>query len=420
MILGLFTSSYPSASISTLADEVTSAENIFSLHIPIILSVSMVLFLILPILTNDMSRVFMNFREKSDFVGLTFIFFYLFIGFIDSENNTYLFQRLQIKLPFLILPFAAASINLSTRKFYTILQFFILITGIVALYTFINYLYFYDEINAAYLHAKVMPTPINHVRFSILAAIACYSSYYLVKNHFCTSKLIQYFITGMGAFLFLFIHLYSVRSGIISLYAIVVAEILIQIIKNKKYKAGGIGIISFLLMAVIIYNLSPSLKNKFENTKRDLLVYKHNGYANYNSLTTRLISYENAFEIFNKNKLMGCGLGNIENENRKLFKTKHPEIDIPIIPHNEFLYYLAGSGFIGLLIFVFCFFYPLFYKKNYRNEFLLMIYITLLLSFMTEPMIETQLGVACTLVFIILPLIVKDENITNSKGSNLL
>jgi O-antigen ligase len=184
-------------------------------------------------------------------------------------------------------------------------------------------------------------------------------------------------------------------------------KIFLIIFKKRAFKQGLTAILLLVISGYAATQFSPTLRNKVLNTRQDLNIYKTNGYANSSSLSTRFISYENAIMLFNENKLIGCGLGDLEIKNNILFSLYHPEIEIPIIPHNQFLYYLAAMGILGLLAFTLSFFFPLFYRKNYRNEFLLMHYIVLFLSFQTEPMLETQLGVACSLVFIIFPLMLK-------------
>ena len=384
-------------------------ESLYWLHARAILSLTMILFLVSTILFNNPQNLFKNFLYRKEFLALSGVFIFLFIGFINSESYAYIFQRLQVKLPFLILPICAASAIISRKSFHTVLYVFIVTTFISCLYTFANYLFYFDQINASYLHSKVMPSPINHVRFSIIVALATYTSYYLYKNNFSLFKSHRLSILIIGIFLFIFTHIYSVRSGIIALYAMMFMEVLIYFFKDKSYKKGLFAVLLILISGITMMYFSPSLRNKMINTQQDLSVLQNEGNANNNSLATRFVSYEIAFDLFKENIFLGCGLGDLEIKNTKLFHEKHPEIAIPIIPHNQFLYYLASMGIIGLLAFTFCFFFPLFYARNYRNEFLLMVYVTLFLSFITEPMIENQLGVACTVIFVILPLMIKKE-----------
>jgi O-antigen ligase len=280
----------------------------------------------------------------------------------------------------------------------------------VACITFGNYLIHYDLINASYLQAKVMPTLINHVRFSIMMAMGCYLSYYLFKKEFVLKFPFEKWIyVGISLFLFIFIHIYSVRSGLLAIYGIILTELIIYIIKSRNYWKPALLAGSLGLILIVLINLTPTLRNKWINTKADISTYLNKGYPNYSSLTTRFISYDAAVSIFSQNIWLGCGLGDIKAESDRYFKTHYPEIDIPILPHNQFLFCLAATGIIGLVLFLITFFYPVFYKRNWKNEVLLMQFVVLFLSFQTEPMLETQLGLAYALLFILLPLTQREE-----------
>jgi len=384
-------------------------ENLKWFHARAILSISMIIFFVFTFIVTDVLKIFKNFLHRKDMLILSMVLVSLFIGFFNSDNYSYIFQRIQIKLPFLILPLCASSFIISRKEFHRILFAFLLMTFFTSIYTFINYIIYFDHINASYLQSKVMPSPINHVRFSILSALATYTSYYLFKQNIKLFRFERIVVLTIGVFLFIFTHIYSVRSGIIALYAMMFLEILVYIFKYKSYKKGFITFITIIISGILMFIFSPSLKNKMINTKQDIAVLQNNGNANYNSLATRFVSYEIAIDLFKENIILGCGLGDLEIKNTKLFNEKYPEIVTPIIPHNEFLYYLASMGLLGIITFSISFFFPLFYKRNYKNEFLLMIYVTLFFSFMTEPMIENQLGVACSIVFIMLPLMVKED-----------
>ncbi len=110
------------------------------------------------------------------------------------------------------------------------------------------------------------------------------------------------------------------------------------------------------------------------------------------------------FYILKKEPFGGCGLGDIKDEMDSFFKIHFPLVETPILPHNQFLFYLAATGIFGFAVFCVTFYFPLFYKRNRQNKILLMQYVVLTLSFMTEPMLETQLGMAYSVLFILLPL----------------
>jgi O-antigen ligase len=215
-----------------------------------------------------------------------------------------------------------------------------------------------------------------------------------------------------AAFLVAFLHLYSVRSGLLALYAIVVVEIARYMFRKKAYARGLLSLLILASCLVAALSLSPTLRNKIENTKVDLQVYAQGSDPNHSSISTRFISYKIAMGIFLDNVFIGCGLGDIADETTRHFEQEYPSISVPIIPHNQFIFYLAATGISGTVLFCLTFFYPLIYRRNFTNPLLLMHFLVLFLSFQTEPMIETQLGVGYTLLFLLLPL--SDERLATT------
>jgi O-antigen ligase len=174
-----------------------------------------------------------------------------------------------------------------------------------------------------------------------------------------------------------------------------------QIILKKQYLlAISIGILC-VAIAISTFLYSPTIRNKIANTQNDIENYKSGGSVNNQSLGSRVISYKNAIEITeNSSWLLGCGLGDIEDLNNDLFTQKYPDVTKRIIPHNQFLFYLASIGILGLLIFTIAFYYPLF--ANFKNLNLIAHYLVISVAFLIEAFLTTQLGVAFCIIFLIL------------------
>jgi O-antigen ligase len=181
--------------------------------------------------------------------------------------------------------------------------------------------------------------------------------------------------------------------------------------KAIRIKSYGllIGIvISFVLIGILF--LTPSIRLKIEDTQKDILIYKTNSYSNYASISKRIISYEAAISIWKTNKIIGCGIGDIKDNTDSFFRSRKNEVDVPILPHNQFLFFMAATGLIGLLLFVILFYYPLLSKEIINTISFKGYVIIISLAFMTEPMLETQLGVAVVMIFYSLELIEAREN----------
>lgn len=102
--------------------------------------------------------------------------------------------------------------------------------------------------------------------------------------------------------------------------------------------------------------------------------------------------------------MFGCGLGDIEDVNNQIFKSKYPDIDKKILPHNQFLFFFASIGLIGLILFMVSFYFPLRLKILRNNQIIFTQYVLLSTFFMVEAPLETQLGVGFSLLFLLLPM----------------
>ncbi|MCG9880639.1 MAG: O-antigen ligase family protein [Bacteroidia bacterium] len=336
---------------------------------------------------------------------LTLCFFALLPSYFYSDNKDYFAQKIQVAIPFLLLPIAFGKLpKLSTLKYHQFLTFFVWGTFSISLFAIGNYIIYFDTINQLYLESKVMPTLVtHHPTFSIIVVFACYLCYYLYQKNeeflFVGEKKI---LLIMGIFLFIFVHIFSVRSGILSLYVLLGIELIKLIFQKKQIKTAILVGSVLLLIGTLTMYFSPTVSNKIANTSKDLQTMQSEGSANNQSLSSRFISYKNALEITqNSSWLWGCGLGDMEDLNNEIFRTKYPDVSKPIIPHNQFLFFLASIGIIGLSIFLIGFYSPFFICKNYQNPVLFSHLILTGIYFLVESPLLTQIGVAYVLVFLL-------------------
>lgn len=372
-----------------------------------VLSISMGLHIASILLLTAPTALFKNFFQNRAMLLFSFSFLFLLFSFFYSNNWKYLAERLQIKLPFLLYAVIIPSIgSIKPSQLQSILKVYILTIVLTVIGILTNYVLNFDAINQMYLESKIMPGPINHIRFSLLVVFAIYLCYYYLKNIllFKQSKATYIFLSAL-LFLFIFLHIYSVRSGLLALYAVVGIALINYFWASKNLKHITIASVLIVSIASISLLASPSLRNKITNTIQDITVVRQSENPNFNSIATRVASYQTALIIFKENIWFGCGQGDLKDKNDALFKQLYPTVETPIIPHNQFIYYLAATGLIGIGIFIISFTAPLWFNKGYTIEIIQVGYVILLLAFQFEAMIETQIGVVSTLLFILIPLL---------------
>lgn len=366
-------------------------------------SISMVILVLVNVYlayTTTRPRVINRYKHSALILIAGFMLIYLGAFLYDSRTIE-LYRHIMVKLPFIFIPISILfAPNLQPSQVKQIVFAFGMMVFVIAFCMLINYLMHFEEFNKLYAMSSVMPSPINHIRLSLIFAFTAYLFYYFIfiQPIFVKNKTERLLATSVMIFLIAFTHIYSVRGGMIALYAISFFEFIKHLLNSehaKKYIAGGL--VAFAIIIVTGFTV-PTIKNKFVITITELQQYKNGNNINHSSLGKRLASYEIAWDIFKNHPIVGCGIGNYEYINKVEFNSQFPDVEVPIIVHNQFLYYLATSGLIGFLIFSCCFFYPLFKQHQYPRLFIIHL-IVLFISFQTEPMLETQLGIAYAVLF---------------------
>jgi len=112
----------------------------------------------------------------------------------------------------------------------------------------------------------------------------------------------------------------------------------------------------------------------------------------------------------------GLGTGDVKN----VFAAKL-ELDDSLLknyglrPHNQYLTIMLEFGVFGLLLFLFCLFYPSLRQKNFFYFLYLTFFIVVVFSMLTEDTFETQAGVTYFAYFSCLLLFVQKNALSENK-----
>ncbi|MFQ5446058.1 MAG: O-antigen ligase family protein [Saprospiraceae bacterium] len=349
-----------------------------------------------------------NFRKYGSYkawLAVSLPFLVVLISAAWSGDGSYTFERLRVKLPFLILPFAFVSMPaLRKREIFTILYFLLAMMFFISVYVFINFAVNFDAIMEQIGRGGHLPTPSNHIRFSLTLALTITGGLALWVEKFYLRQLFErYLAGGMTLFLFAFIHILSVRSGIVALYLGLFVLGGHYIIAKKKYLAGAAGIAALIALPVIAYFTVPSFKLKVDYAHWDYLQFRQGAGSHYPD-SERLISMRIGMDIGNANPLLGVGAGDLKQAVKQVYENKFEGNYNFRMPHNQLLSVYAGTGLFGLALFLTGFFYPLFYKKNYRQPLFLAFHAIVFMSFLMENTVENNFGISMYLFFLLVGL----------------
>ena len=382
------------------------------------MSIGMIALIGNAVLNWDVGALFRRFLRNKALLGLTGIFLIYLISGLWSENTVFFLRRLRLTLPFFILPFGILSIPRFDRSaYFSLLYGFFWIMAIMCLYSLSLYVRDYEQITELYKRGQVMPTPVMHIRFSLMVAYCVAIGWYLFTERFYWRfPWERYLLLGSSAFLVVYLHVLAVRSGLLALYGVLLFFLLHAMVKYKKYSIGLVAVIGLALGVWLAFRYVPTLKNKIGYTRYSINLFLKRENLEELSDSYRLGSILAGLELGRQHPLTGVGIGDIREECDVYFQQHLPAlVGQGLMPHNQYLFILAATGFPGLLYFIWATFYPLFYRRSYRNLLIAAFYIIAISSFMVEHTLETQLGLAFYLVFVLMGIRFQDEMAENGK-----
>lgn len=368
------------------------------------------------------STLWQNWRR---FVGykawpaVTLFFFIVLVSALWSSDVGYTLERLRIKLPFLVLPFAFASMPpLNRKEVMTIMYFVVAIMFCLSVYVFIDFLVNFEECMELLGKGGHLHTPSNHIRFSLTLALAILSGIVLFFENFHLHNKAERWILGFTTlFLFGFIHLLSVRSGIVALYLGLLVLILHCVVAKKKYLLGVVGIIALVVLPYVAYHSVPTFRLKMDYARWDFLQFKQGLGSDYPD-SERLVSMQVGLEIFSNHPLFGVGAGDLKAQVQQYYQHNLEGKYNFRMPHNQFITVMAGSGLVGLLAFLVAFFTPLFVGRNYAQPMFFAFHSVMFMSFLVENTLENSFGVSLYLFFLLVGLNYLQGRLGSSPNEN--
>lgn len=335
-------------------------------------------------------------KQRWWLLGLAWIGIYALSGFW-STDTAYLSERLQVKLPFLLMPLGFAllpALSLRHLKWFTWGLVFLLFCG--SLYSLSFAWRDPQGVFNGYFTSKVMPTPAykDHIRFSIFTAWSILWCYYIYPK--MDLKWQKRILVAAILYFSVFLHILAVRSGLLFFYIFTVSYIFYLFFKGRRLLSSGI-MAGFLAAVFLAYRYIPSFHYKMGYIKYTIEEYYDRGNMSGNfSDMGRIISYQTAWSIFSEQPLKGVGAGDILDAMKQRYRHFDPGIreEQILIPHNQVMVVAVATGILGLVPFLCWLFYPTFRIRRSRDGyFVLITWFCLLISSFTEPMLEVQFGV---------------------------
>jgi O-antigen ligase len=337
-------------------------------------------------------QYFGAFFQKKDFISVSIFFILMFIGGLWTSDIGYWVHSLRIYLPFLLFPLAFANMPpLSIRQFHGVLYFFFICMLIGCTVVLSNFLIHYTEIITIMRQGRPMPLMREHINFGRMTAFAVLVGLYLSQKGYVFKYAFEKkLIPIVSLFLFVALHILSIRSALLGLYLCILYQGLVYFFKHRQYIIGVSLLCLLGLIPVLAYNFIPSFKYKLHYALWDYGKFKEGAGADYSD-AERLQSIKIGWDIFKNNWQTGVGSGDIWHGMQAQYAILGL-LDNTKLPHNQLLVVGIKLGIVGIIVFLTAYFYPLFFKKNYKNELLVAFYLIGFSYFWFEIPFEASFG----------------------------
>ncbi len=367
-----------------------------------LISIGMIAWITVALIQTNTLKDIKLFFYSPELWSLSMVFFVYFFWGLHSNNIQDWLISLRIKLPFLAIPLAVVTMRKYNTAFYRLIFYFFFWTmALSSILVFANYLIHYNTINEMMTHGKPIPVPYNHIRFNLMLVFSIIIGLHLYsKRYYIFFKIERVLLLIISIWFIVFLHVLSVRSGMMVFYVLVLVKVLNLLLK-KAYRFWAIALLFLLISGpVIAYYSLDSFRNKIIYTQFDLKRYLNDESTKGTSDGRRLLSIQAGFKVFVHNPWFGVGVGDVRDQLTQVYHEKYPEIPDNFIVHNQYVFWLAALGLCGFSLMIFFIFFPLLYKKGYSNWLILSFYLVMAGSFLVEATIEAQIGTALFLFFI--------------------
>jgi len=347
------------------------------------------------------------------FGALILIFILTFISGINSEDLTHWLRHLRLKVPFLFIPIAFyLQRELVSKEFYKIsLSFFLL--AIASSFQIVYQVFDVDSILLLIKKGQTFSTPVDHIKYSIYIAFAIIIGlvHFVEKRNELPNWLKPILSIG-SIYLFVILHLLAVRSGLAVFY-ISMFFILLRYAVQYKQRVLYAALAILMLAPFIAYKTIPTFNKKIEYMIYDLRMFQKGEGGNLSD-SGRMYSYKVGWDIVKSYPILGTGIGDLKAVCKEKYKSLFGK-DLEKYPHNQYLFILAGSGIVGLLLFLIGMCYPIFYFRKKQDSEFFAIWLIFIVSFLVENTLERSYSISFFLLFLLGGMCKMDQNHSNEE-----
>jgi hypothetical protein len=251
-----------------------------------------------------------------------------------------------------------------------------------------------SDVHAGYLKAYTIETPVDndHVRFSLLVAIAIFTVFFLLTEQVKPiSQRIRFLLLTLAVAFIIYLHVLAARTGLLCFY---VGAFVYLVVHWHKRTRAIVFLLALFGLPFVAYLIFPTLKNKVRYFKYDISFVQNQVYLPGSSDGNRVASIKAGWNILTRCPF-GVGFGDIRNETQKFYEINYSQMSQSdkILPSSEWLLYGDGIGWAGIISFSFVMLLPFFLRTLRKNIFWMLLNIATGSSLLFDIGLEVQFGV---------------------------
>jgi O-antigen ligase len=332
--------------------------------------------------------------------ALIFISFYLLhiIGLLYTQNKASGLFDLQVKLSLLLFPLILCSKSLSKKETQAVFIAFIIgsIASSLIMLSRSTYLYFAKGENTFFYDSFSVLLHPGYLSMYLNVAI----SWLLIQFIQNPDKIIlkQYYHLFLVLTIVLFsmvIIFLSSKSGILTLFLILISFLLYFIIYKKNHKTGSVVIIGLTLCTIFTLCFSPKTLIRLQSLGEIFTKKTLNNNEVMESTAMRMLIWESANAAIKDNFFIGVGTGDSKEALAKQYEKKNITYALvnKLNAHNEFYQVFISLGVIGFLVLSATLLTPLLSAFKTDDFIYVSFLLIIIFNFLSESMLETQAGV---------------------------
>ncbi|MCF6349957.1 MAG: O-antigen ligase family protein [Flavobacteriaceae bacterium] len=374
--------------LNKISDEFIIGLVFFTLPISIAAnSISIVIFILF------FTIKYKSFSLKNIFVfTLPIILFLIQIySFFISTDKQEALNKFIPYLPFLIFPLGFSSILKNKKPIHLDKSLFYLVYGVfsILIYALIRTVIDIIFYNKRFDYGRGGELILNYTPHHVYLGVFILFSILLISYLFSKNKLGKKMLLIIP---FLYLILFLLPSRSILLISFILFPIILFTFIRKQLSKKQLIIIFTLTIATIIscFILLDYTRHKITHAYYNLMNLEKE--KTFNGVDDRKKIWKSSFELIKNKPIIGYGIGDAQKELNKIYK-KNGFYKSNMNAHNQYLQFIMDYGLVFTLLILLLIMMLLLKLLKHKNYFYFISIFILLLVFLTESLLNRQLGI---------------------------